>query len=644
MTQRIATRFGFWPSPFSSRAAAEGALRFGRLQVHGKSVFWSEGRPSEQGRTSVLAWGAGAEVRELIDAPYSARSRVHEYGGGEFLATDSGIFFVNDADQDIYLATAGDVRRITTASRMRFADLALDIARARLIAVGERHSADKPHTHPENFLVSVPLEENGTTGPALVSGNDFYASPRVSPDGRLLAWLAWDLPAMPWDDAELWVGELDDTGAVLNPQKVAGGGGSACFQPEWSGNGALYFVWDIDGWGNLFAWRDGEVRQVSHLDGELSKPLWSFNLTTYGLLDERRALVTFLAKGRQNVGLLDLESGGFEPFDHPFSAIASVAVSLHGAAIAAVSDMCELSLYWTPMPERAGGEGFPRPAVIRTSGGGSFDFAGAPAPETLEIHTRFGDMIYGTLYKPWNAAVSNPAETIPPVVISLHGGPTSNATRGRKSRTLFFTTRGFAWLDLDYSGSTGYGRPYRDRLRGRWGLRDVSDTIDAARFMAASGVVDPRGLFLTGSSAGGYTVLMAIAQEPLFCAAASYYGICDLRALQRTTHKFEAGYISTLVGARMEDDEDRFLARSAITFAERIKTPLVLFQGTEDRVVPPDQSEMIALRLREAGVPVEYHVFQSEGHGFRRADTIAAALDAEIGFYRACLTEMKRVP
>jgi dipeptidyl aminopeptidase/acylaminoacyl peptidase len=647
VTQRIVTRFGFWPSPFSSREAAEGALRFGRLQVRGTSVFWSEGRPAERGRTPVVVWEAGAEARDLIEPPYSARSRVHEYGGGEFLATDQGVFFVNDADQDIYLAAAGSVRRITQASETRFADLALDARRARLIAVGERHSAEEHDTHPENMLLSVPLGRNENAAyTVIISGRDFYASPRVSPDGQRLAWLAWDLPAMPWDEAELWVGELGEAGAVLNARGIAGGDGSACFQPEWSPDGTLYFVWDMDGWGNLFAYRDGEVRQISRLEGELSRPLWSFNLTTYGLFDEQCALISFLAKGRQNVGLLDLESGRFEAVDHPFTAITSVAVSRDGAAIAAVSDTREVSLYWMPnrmpMPGQAcGSAGFPQPAVIRASGGAS-DFAEAPAPETLEFPTRFGDTVYGTLYQPWNPTVSAPSGTLPPLIISLHGGPTSNATRGRKSRTLFFTTRGFAWLDLDYSGSTGYGRPYRDRLKGMWGLRDVADTIDAARFMATSGMIDPHGLLLTGSSAGGYTVLMAIAQEPLFCAAASYYGICDLRALQRTTHKFEAGYISTLVGARMEDDEDRFLQRSAITFADRIKTPLVLFQGAEDRVVPPDQSEMIASHVRARGVRVEYHLFSGEGHGFRSAETIAEALDAEIGFYRACLRGRKQ--
>jgi dipeptidyl aminopeptidase/acylaminoacyl peptidase len=367
-------------------------------------------------------------------------------------------------------------------------------------------------------------------------------------------------------------------------------------------------------------------------------PLWSFNAASFALLSENTGLAALTRNGRQELRAIHLPGGESAEIEAGFSFILGVAASEKGAAINALSDDGPQTISWLPAAQNPQGDpSLATPALaIRKS-------AQTPIPPDYINHPRIldipagGERIYGIYYPPRNPLFEGTLLAPPPAIISLHGGPTASAARGLKPRVLFFTSRGFAVLDLNYSGSAGYGRAYRDRLYGEWGVRDVADTIAAAGFLGEQGLADPSALFLTGGSAGGYTVLMTIAKSDAFRGAASSYGICDLRALQRTTHKFEAGYISTLVGARLEDNEGRYLERSAITLSDRIRTPLILFQGDEDKVVPPEQSEAIARKLRARGVPVEYHLFAGEGHGFRKAETISFALNAELAFYQRLL-------
>ncbi len=626
--------FGHWPSPIPSASVAEGALRFGRVQVYGNAVYWSESRPAEKGRAPVMRWSREGGVRELLPPPYSARSRVHEYGGGEFHVAGGRLFFVNDADQDVYEIglAAGDgpaeVRRLTNLEATRFADFAWDGPRKRLIAVGETHSPGHG-TLPQNALWTIPAGEADSTSEPLLGGHDLYASPRLSPDGRRLAFLAWDLPSMPWDAAQLFVADIAGDGRPAGAVSIAGGNGSACFQPEWGSDGTLYFIWDVDGLGNLYAWQAGTgPRKVTHLDADLSMPLWSLNAASFALLAADKAYCTFVRNGEAAAAIAELGAASLSARETGFSAVHTVSAGDAGVALEGLKDDEPLCIALDP-----GSEGTEAtPVILRRSSTAAIDNRYVSRPDRLEIPGSKGP-VYGLLYPPKNPAAHGPAGAHPPLVISLHGGPTSAVARGLKPRTLFFTSRGFAWLDLDYAGSIGYGRAYRERLKGNWGIADVEDTICAARFAAEAGLADPGAIFVTGGSAGGYTVLMAITAAKLFRGAASYYGISDLIALQKTTHKFEQGYQLALLGASLEKNEAVYLERSPIQRIERISTPLILFQGADDNVVPKGQSIAIAQALRAKGVPVEYHEFAGEGHGFRQTDTIRTCLERELAFY-----------
>ncbi|HZV20520.1 MAG TPA: prolyl oligopeptidase family serine peptidase, partial [Hyphomicrobiales bacterium] len=542
--------------------------------------------------------------------------------------------FVNDADQDVYRggiersSPASAITRLTNLPATRFADFTSDARRSRLIGVGETHDEAEAKL-PKNALWQIPTGDPEQEAKALFCEHDFYASPRVSPDGNHAAFLAWNLPHMPWDAAQLFVAGIGRDGALDRPVRIAGGEGSACFQPEWGEDGALYFVWDRDGLGNLFRWREDDgIGQITRLDADLSMPLWNFHAASYAILPGNRAYLSFVRVGEAGSAILDLISGALQPNENGLTTILTLAAGEGGAALSGLSDREPLHL---SIDSVSGNR-----RVVRQSSAAAIEEGYVSPPRRIEIPGKSGP-VYGLLHEPRNPAAAGPSGRPPPLIVNLHGGPTAAAGRGLKPRILFFTSRGFSWLDLDYSGSTGYGRAYRDRLKGKWGVADVEDTISAAEFAASEGLANPRAIFATGGSAGGYTVLMAIAASAVFRGAASYYGICDLIALQKTTHKFEHGYQSALLGGTLEENEELYRQRSAIAHVERIKTPLILFQGAEDKVVPRSQSMAIAEALRERGVAVEYYEFEGEGHGFRRAETIIACLERELAFYRSLL-------
>ncbi|MDX2263725.1 MAG: prolyl oligopeptidase family serine peptidase [Hyphomicrobiales bacterium] len=631
--QKIQAPFGAWTSALDAGAAAAASLRFGRVETFGGAVYWAEGRPAEGGRVALMRLKRGGEPEELLPAPFSARTRVHEYGGGEFYATALGVFFVNDADQQVWLREeSGGVCQITDAPGWRFADFAHDARRDRLICVGEIHNACL--AHPRNVLAEIDLCKSGAQAHSVfLDGADFYAAPCVSEDGSHLAWLQWSLPAMPWDAAEVYMSTVDEGGALEFPRRIAGGGGYAAFQPEWAPDNWLFFVADKGESGELFRSKDGTTGPY-HGGADLMRPLWSFNQRSYALLDGARAAVAGVENGGARLGVLNLLDGEYNALDTRLRSIEHIAADGDAVVCIGATDDAPAALVRQPL------DGGPH-EILRAGGGAAIGAGDISVGESVRLTDLEREAVYGVYYPPCNARFEGMRRAAPPVIITCHGGPTGHSPRGFKARTQFFTNRGFAVFDLDYSGSTGYGRDYRERLNGHWGERDAADAEAAARHLIATGQAARGKVFVYGSSAGGLTVLAALARTDVFAGGVSAYGISDLEALQRTTHKFESGYIYGLIGADPDEAQGAtalMRERSPITHADEIKTPVLLLQGADDKVVPPQQSELIAASLKARGVPCELILFEGEGHGFRRAEAMIAALEAELAFYRRILS------
>jgi len=628
--------YGTWPSPVTPALVARGSKRFGTLQSANGAVYWTESRPEEGGRQVILRAAAkGGQVEELLPAPFSARSRVHEYGGGEFLVAGGVIYFVNDRDQQVYAIEKGaPPRRITNAPRMRFADFAHEAARGRLIAVAEVHPAKGDAGHqaqPDNLLVAIALGSQGEVT-TLAEGRDFYASPRLSPDGRRLAYLAWDLPDMPWDSAALHVAGVADSGKLSRSERLAGGDGSAVFQPEWGPDGRLCFVWDKTGWGQLYRWDGKRIARVHGRRGvELMRPQWVFGSRSYALRLDGRAGLASLVRGAPQFEVLDLKGGTATRFD----ALSSRTARIDDPVTSGSGFAAQVTRPTAPQ------------GVMRIARGRLQPVAG---PQTTEIDASLvsrgevrefrrpdGQIVYGIYYAPRNPQCRGRGKTAPPALVLAHGGPTSMSDAGFKMRVQFYTSRGFAVLDVNYSGSTGYGRAYRQRLDGAWGIADVADCAAGARHLAKAGLADGSRMAIAGGSAGGYTTLMALATTDVFAAGSSHYGISDLALLLAHAHKFESGYLHRLMGTTPSNWKKVFAARSPINLIDGIRAPLILFQGLDDKVVPPEQSRLIADGLRTRGIDVACHEYAGEGHGFRRADTIIAVLEAELAFLQRAL-------
>jgi dipeptidyl aminopeptidase/acylaminoacyl peptidase len=627
--------YGTWPSPISAATAAEASRRFGSVQAAGGAVYWSESRPEEGGRQALLRADAAGNVEDLLPPPFSARSRVHEYGGGEFLAVEAAVFFVNDKDQDIYRVEPGrPPQRITDAPSTRFADFVHDPLRGRLIAVGEVHETGETAGErlPRNALVAVAL--SGTRGriAELAAGRDFYASPRLSPDGRSLAFLAWDLPDMPWDSATLHVAPVRADGTLGAPRRIAGGTDGAVFQPEWGPSGELYFVCDRTGWGCLYRWLNEKIVRVHGGRGaDLFRPQWVLGSRSYALGPGGKIGMVSLEAGAPLFEVKDLERDRVTRYPRLQALAARIddPVALEESFAALVS---------SPLAP---------PAVLRIAGSRLDDLGRRPGAgveagdlsrgERRTFRRPDGRQVHAIYYAPRSDRIRGPRDEAPPALVFVHGGPTSMTDPGSKMRVQFYASRGFAVLDVNYSGSTGFGRAYRARLDGRWGIADVEDCAAAARYLAKAGLADAGRIAISGGSAGGYTTLMALATTDAFAAGSSHYGISDLALLLAHTHKFEAGYLHRLMGTSPKSWKRVFAQRSPINLIDGIKAPVILFQGLDDKVVPPEQSRLIVKRLGRRGIEVAYHEFAGEAHGFRKAETIVAVLEAELAFLRRVL-------
>ena len=562
---------------------------------------------------------------DLTPPGYDVRTRVHEYGGGAYLAAGGVVYFSNLSDQRMYRQVPGsEPQPFTRTEGMRYADAILDASHGRIIAVREDHTTGAPQ--PVNTLVSISTA-GGDDGQILVSGNDFYSTPRLNPVGTRLAWLTWNHPNMPWDGAELWVAEVLPDGSLGARTLVAGGAAESIFQPEWSPDGTLYFISDRTGWWNLYRWDEGQgrVEPLCPMEAEFGKPQWGFGLSTYGFASAEKLVCAYSQNGFHRLASLDTRRQGFHELDIPYSVLSGIQVAPGQAFFIAGSATEPAALVRLDL---ATGE----TEVLRRSREVTVDPAYFSIGQSIEFPTDGGLTAHGFFYAPKNRDFTGVPGELPPLLVMSHGGPTDSTTPVFHYGIQYWTSRGFAVLDVDYGGSTGYGRAYRERLKGKWGIVDVADCANGARHLVTQGIVDGSRLAIRGGSAGGYTTLCALTFYDLFGAGASYYGIGDLEALARDTHKLESHYLDGLVGPYPER-RDLYVSRSPIHHVEHLSCPLILMQGLDDPVVPPNQSQMMFDALRTRGLPVAYLTFAGERHGFVKAENRKRALEAELYFY-----------
>jgi dipeptidyl aminopeptidase/acylaminoacyl peptidase len=623
MTEAKAVPYGSWESPITSDLIVKGSVGLSQPSIDGTDIYWIEMRPSEGGRGVIVRRSADGQVSDVTPSPFNARTRVHEYGGGDYTVQDGTTYFSNYADQRLYRRAAdAEPQAMTPAIEMRYAEPVVDTRRDALFCVREDHT--EAGREAVNTLARLALDEE-SSGEVIVSGNDFYSSPRLSPDGTRLAWLTWNHPNMPWDGTELWVGELDEGGSVVSSERVAGSLSESVFQPEWSPDGVLYFVSDRSGWWNLYRWRDGRTEPLCEMQAEFGQPQWVFGLSTYGFASPTSIICTYIERGMSRLARIDTITGGLTRFDTPYTDITYLRVGPDRAVFRGGSATSPASIIQL---DPATGE----TEVLRRSNDLKIDEGYLSAAQAVEFPTENGLTAHAFFYPPRNRDFSAPEGERPPLLVKSHGGPTSATSPTLSLSTQYWTSRGIAVLDVNYGGSTGYGREYRERLRGSWGIVDVDDCVNGAKHLARAGLVDGERLMIDGGSAGGYTTLCALTFRDAFKAGASHFGVSDAEALAQETHKFESRYLDGLIGP-YPASADLYRERSPIHFADQLSCPVIFFQGLEDKVVPPNQAEMMVEALRAKGVAVAYVAFEGEQHGFRRAENIKRSLDGELYFY-----------
>ncbi len=621
MAPRKEAPYGSWRSSITADLIVGETVGLGQVICDGSDIYWTELRPSEGGRTVVRRCDARGLISDMTPDDFNVRTRAHEYGGGAYAVRDGIVYFCNGADQRLMIQEKGQAPRpLTEEGPWRYADMCVDTERRQVIAVREDHSEGL--AEPANCLVAIGSDGRTTV---LMEGSDFYAAPKLSPDGRQLAWLTWDHPDMPWDACVLWLADIDAAGALSNVTRIAGGDGEAVFQPEWSPDGVLYFVSDPTGWWNLYRWRKEKVEPVCPMEAEFGLPQWVFGMTTYGFADAGHIVSTYAVGGQWQLGRISLETGTLSEIDTDYSDFGSLKVAGQRAVFVAGHAMAPPTIVARDLES---GE----TTTICKSTEAPINPNQIASAESVLFPTSGGREAHGLYYAPANGGYVASAGELPPLIVKSHGGPTGQTGRSLNFKIQYWTSRGFAVLDVNYGGSTGYGRAYRDQLQGKWGVVDVDDCVAGAEYLVAQGKADGARLIITGGSAGGYTTLCALTFHDTFRAGASHYGIGDLSTLATDTHKFESRYLDRLVGPWPETEE-LYRERSPIHFAAQLDCPVIFFQGLDDKVVPPNQAEAMVAALQEKGTPVAYCPFKGEGHGFRQADNMKRALEGELYFY-----------
>jgi len=620
--------YGSWASPITTDlVASEGGVSFAYLDISEEGVYWTESRPQESGRSALVFRPHGGEPTDVVPSEFNVRTRVHEYGGGAWFRHGRVVFCSSFDDSRLYRIEepGAEPRPITSEPSephaLRYADGRVFAGGHLIVCVRELHGEGEP----VNELVVLPAD--GSSEPKVIAtGRDFYAAPRPSPDGSSLAWLAWDHPHMPFEGTDLCVADLASDGSLSNGRRVAGSEQESIFQPEWSSDGLLYFVSDRTGWSNLYVERDGEVHPLTSEEAELGYPQWVFDLSRYAFLADGRIACIFTRAAIDSLELFDPQSGNLELLDLPYTTYSSPSLQSHGTRLVFPASTPIDAAAVIELDLDSGDR-----KILRRSTEVKLDERYISVAQPVDFPGADGLNSHGFYYAPANSDFSGPDDELPPLVVFVHGGPTAHVSPSLDLQVQLFTSRGIAVVDLNYGGSTGYGREYQDRLRGRWGEIDVEDSAAAARYLGDRGDIDLARVQITGGSAGGYTTLMALAVRDEFASGVSYYGVADLVTFHEDTHKFESHYDEYLVGP-WPDAIDLYRDRSPVVHADSISDPLLLLQGLDDKVVPPSQAEVIVDALKRRGIPYAYIAFAGEGHGFRKAENIKRASEAHLSF------------
>jgi dipeptidyl aminopeptidase/acylaminoacyl peptidase len=649
------TSYGEWPSPIGGADVARKQVGLAFPVIDGTGVWWQESRPEEGGRLAIVRQGPDGVNRDLLPMPYNARTRVHEYGGKSYLPVPGGFAFANFSDQRLYrCGEEGAPRPLTPEPKdvsYRFADFVMSPGGNEIWCVRERHEGGRI----TRAIAAVPLDGSAAADEGamrvLVSGSDFYAFPAPSPDGTRLAWICWNHPLMPWDGTELRVAAADGTASAGDAQQVVmGGSAESVLAPVWRDDQSLYVISDRSGWWNLYlAGLDGTARELCPRPEEFAAPLWQLGMSPYAMLADGRLAVTY-GTGEARLAVLDPDTGRLDDLDLPYQ-VYVFGLSAAGQAVATIAGGPAVPTTVISVDVPAAGDpaahGAPVVRELSRSTDSLPDPAYLPVPRTAELTGPSGSVVHALIYPPANPAVRGPEGQHPPYIVWVHGGPTAQSLPRLDLEKAFFTSRGIGIIDVNYGGSSGYGRAYRERLRGQWGIVDVADAMTAALALAEAGEADGKRLGIRGGSAGGWTALAAVtsgvgmlsgpaapngSRERVFAAVASYFGVADLRAFAEHTHDFESRYLDGLIGP-LPESEALYAERAPVGHVNDATCPVLLLQGLDDPVVPPAQAESIAADLAAHGIPYAYLTFEGESHGFRKAENIVASLEAELSFY-----------
>ncbi len=624
MRSRQKRAYGSWPSPITPELMLSSSVGLGELNFFDGSLYWIEMRPEEKGRYAIVKRNNDGYCSEVLASEYNARTRVHEYGGGSYLPTSEGLVFANFNDQALYLKSEQQAcQQLTHNSSARYADMIHDHLRERVICVRENHQQSSREA--KNSIVAVSTQTGDEI--ELVEGADFYSNPRLSPDGKQLCWIAWEHPNMPWDNTALYLADVVDNGKLENIRRITEAYDESVCQPGWSPSNRLYFISDRTGWWNIYRLLDNKIEQVVEMQAEFATPQWSFRECNYDFVDDDSLLCIYWQEGVAQLASVDINSGQTHAINLPFTDMENVCCDGDRAWLLAASPesfpaIIELNIVSHDYH------------VIRKSNDLSFDNAFISKGQSISfsVDDATNEFSHAFYYPPENRDFIGLDDELPPLIVMSHGGPTGASHNGLKMVVQFFTSRGFAVVDVNYGGSTGYGRAYRERLKSNWGIVDVRDCSQAALWLAEQQKVDKQRLAIRGGSAGGFTTLAALAFTDVFKAGASHYGVSHLEALATETHKFESRYLDSLIGPYPEA-KSIYDERSPINAVDRLSCPVIFFQGLEDKIVLPNQAEMMVNALKQKNIPVVYIAYEGEQHGFRQSKNIKRTLEAELYFY-----------